>query len=526
MLPGVGAISTSRAGAAVASTDDGEALSINPAGLSSTSGTEITISAAFIAYAMQFQRTGSYDTVSDETLPYAGQPYPTVENKPDLPAAIGPFQPIPVITISSDLGRRVPGLVVAAGLYSLNTYPFRNFYNGYKFNGDPSVAPPPTRYDVLEASGIIAFPSLAASYSVLPDLDIGVRASWGIAKVHTEAALWGYPGNFEEAVSRDAIAKGDARDNFIPTGGIGVRYRPVPEIELGAVFNLNAPIHGSGKGTFELGPKVGLNGKQLLIGPNAPDASLCKPGEMGTFTSLNDCVDYELPMNASVGARYKFLDEHGKLRGDIELDGAWENWGKRCTDVEFSQGCTSPGMIRIVVDAAGYIDDQTGTPQIALGAKPVIIEHRFNDVYSARLGGSYVFPLAAATDHVIVRGGISLESRAAKDGWLRTDIDGSGHVMTAVGAAYHAGRYEVSVGGALVIPTSNTNSGNCNPVATTTNPSPGCDANGMEQPVGDRKGPDPINPLVVPDQQSESPISQGTFKAHYTMFMLGVSTWF
>ena len=35
-LPGSGAISTSRAGAAIASTDDGEALGINPAGLAKT----------------------------------------------------------------------------------------------------------------------------------------------------------------------------------------------------------------------------------------------------------------------------------------------------------------------------------------------------------------------------------------------------------------------------------------------------------------------------------------------------------
>ncbi|MGE0401366.1 MAG: hypothetical protein AB7T06_31980, partial [Kofleriaceae bacterium] len=37
-LPGSGATSTSRAGAAVASADDGEALSINPAGLAKSSG--------------------------------------------------------------------------------------------------------------------------------------------------------------------------------------------------------------------------------------------------------------------------------------------------------------------------------------------------------------------------------------------------------------------------------------------------------------------------------------------------------
>src|SRR5574339_14929 len=120
ILPGAGAISTSRAGASVAATDDGEALSINPAGLAKTRGTTLTISAAFIAYAMRFKRTGTYDDVVDEDLPYEGEPYPWVENDPDLPAALGPYQPIPVFTIASDLGGRVAGLVVDVGLYSQN----------------------------------------------------------------------------------------------------------------------------------------------------------------------------------------------------------------------------------------------------------------------------------------------------------------------------------------------------------------------------------------------------------------------
>ena len=47
-VPGSGAISTARAGAAVASTDDGEALSINPAGIAKTKGLKLTISATLI----------------------------------------------------------------------------------------------------------------------------------------------------------------------------------------------------------------------------------------------------------------------------------------------------------------------------------------------------------------------------------------------------------------------------------------------------------------------------------------------
>src|SRR5689334_6757459 len=79
-LPGSGAISTSRAGAAIASTDDGEALGINPAGLAKTKGTTITLSAALIQYSMQFTRTGTYDPQPDPDQTYAGSPYATVKN--------------------------------------------------------------------------------------------------------------------------------------------------------------------------------------------------------------------------------------------------------------------------------------------------------------------------------------------------------------------------------------------------------------------------------------------------------------
>src|SRR5688572_3373927 len=95
-LPGSGATSTSRAGAAVASADDGEALSINPAGLAKTTGTTITISTTFIRYFMEFTRRGNYDTTSNGD-PYEGMPYPTIENDPKPPLGIAKFQPIPVV---------------------------------------------------------------------------------------------------------------------------------------------------------------------------------------------------------------------------------------------------------------------------------------------------------------------------------------------------------------------------------------------------------------------------------------------
>nr|MBA3821305.1 hypothetical protein [Deltaproteobacteria bacterium] len=154
-LPGSGAISTSRAGAAIASADDGEALSVNPAGLAKSHGWTITISAAIIRYSMQFTRRGTYDAVLENPGdPYTGQAYPTIENDPNPPTGIGSFQPIPVIAVVSDLGGRVPGLHVAAGLYAPNGYPFRDMTAGYDFVADTATntdAPPPSRYDVMTA---------------------------------------------------------------------------------------------------------------------------------------------------------------------------------------------------------------------------------------------------------------------------------------------------------------------------------------------------------------------------------------
>ena len=48
LLPGAGAVSTSRAGAAVASADDGEAVVLNPAGIAKAEGTTITLSTAML----------------------------------------------------------------------------------------------------------------------------------------------------------------------------------------------------------------------------------------------------------------------------------------------------------------------------------------------------------------------------------------------------------------------------------------------------------------------------------------------
>ncbi|HEU0029008.1 MAG TPA: outer membrane protein transport protein [Kofleriaceae bacterium] len=526
-LPGSGAISTSRAGAAVASTDDGEALSINPAGLAKTHGTTITVAASLISYSMEFSRQGAYDSVvAEDTLGFEGQAFPTIENKAKPPLGIGSFQPIPVIAIVSDLGGRVEGLHVAAGLYAPSGYPFRDMTNGYEFNVSTSEPPPPTRYDVLTAESQLIFPSLAASYRVLAELDVGARFSAGRAKSKTSVAIWGTPNNVDESVRQDTLFTADVADGFVPTFGVGATYRPTPAIEIGAVYNSSATLRT--KGTAQSVKGLGVD-PDRVVGPIPDEMSRCETG--GDFDKQKACITVQLPQNATVGARYKVLDSIGRMKADVELNLGWENWGKTCDFTSTGQmkdpDCASPSQILVKLDTGLWTADRSTF------AQPVevnFVNLGLRDTYSVRLGGSYHIVLDEGfadpqpePTKIIVRGGIGYDTKAAREGWLRASFDGAARITSTLGAAYHARTWEVNVGGGFVYEGAQTNAGDCNP--TRFDPV-ACSADGSLTPLDQRTGPDPTNPLVVPEFQTENPYNQGTIRSHYLLFMLGYSKWF
>jgi long-subunit fatty acid transport protein len=508
ILPGTGAISTSRAGAAIASADDGEALAQNPAGLAKASGTTITLSSAIISYSMEFTRRGTYDNIPDADFSYEGQPFATVKNQAKAPLGFGSYQPVPIVAVVTDLGGRVPNLHVAAGVYAPNAYPFRNMNNTngqeYVFNGDFNRAPPPSRYDVIEQKGAILMPSIGVAYRIAPNLDVGARFSAAFAEIESTTAVWGQPGNVVEDVRKDALINIKAKDTFAPAWGVGVTYRPSANLELAATYNSQLTIHAQGDATNQRGPLVAINNEPFELGP-AVNQVRCAPG--GSFQAQKACVDFALPMTATLGGRYKLLGADGRLKGDIELNVGWENWSADLVKT-----------YRVVVDADVYINGES-----QLGLKDNALRHNFKDVFTARLGGSYHIPQGDNT--IIVRGGIGHDTAAAKTGWLRADIDGAARTTFAVGGAFRAKRFQVDVGGGFVYEGSPSNPGTCN-IIDPSGAVAGCNMDGFERPLDERNGPDPIDPLVIPSQQAESPIAQGDYKAHYVMFMLGMSTWF
>ena len=529
LLPGAGAVSTSRAGAAVASADDGEAVVLNPAGIAKAEGTTITLSTAMLDYAMEFTRRGSYDTVTGESYPYAGQSFNTVKNDPSPPLGIGSLQPVPVVAVLSDLGHRAGGLHLGLGLYAPNAYPFRDMCvqlasgcQKFVVDADPNLAPASTRYDIIKQEAAVFLPSLVAAYRILPTLDVGLRLSAGFANVKNTTALWATAvPNYSEDIKADGVIAVDTADNFVPGWGLGVTFRPTPNLELAANYASQLDIHSKGTATSTLGPSAGLPGVPTSIGPKDDSTAQCATG--GTVAALKACVDFALPRNAQVAGRYKFLDAAGKLKGDVELDLDWENWGASCADADFAKGeCVSPDNYRVVVDAAVFVNGAR-----AINLNDATIKHGFQDTYGIRAGGSYHLGVGAPRDdgnrnEVILRGGLGYETAAAKSGWLRADVDGAARTTITVGAAYRMQRFEISVGGGAILEgsPSNPNVGGggqpCNPTAA----DPTCNGSTTHQ------GPDPVNPILTPDQQALSPVNQGDYKAHYLLLMLGATAWF
>lgn len=508
-LPGSGAVSTSRAGAAVASTSDGEALGLNPAGLAKTTGTTITLSMAIIDYAMTFRRRGTYDYIDSDDQAWEGAPYPVVADDARPPLGIGSYQPIPVFAITTDLGGRLSKLRLAAGIYAPNAYPFRDLCTKtasgckpYEFNVDVNDPPSPARYDIVSQEAAVFMPSIAASYRLLPSLDLGARVGIGFAHLKSDINVWSSPGNLVENVKKDGLFSVDVRDNFVPGYGIGLAWRPTSKIEIGANYTSSLTLDAKGSAHAELGPDSGAAGVDVSVGPVDDEFARCAPG--GTAESQKACVTVEIPRSATIGARYRFLDAAGVEKGDVEINVGWENWSaERATD------------FNVIIDSQLSVN---GTPTMSL--KDNIVRHGFRDTYSARLGGSYRIGVGANT--LITRAGVGYDTAAAKPGWLRADIDGAARTTLTLGLGYRVGGFELNVGAGAVLEGENDNPGTCNPTASSLSEL-GCNGDGVQDPIEEREGPDPINPLNNPDTQLQGPVNQGVFKSHYVLFMLGAT---
>ncbi len=498
-IPGYGSQAQPRAGAFTAKADDPSAIFHNPAGLAKLKGTMVHIGLNLINFSQEFTRAGSYDQCTDTKcpagVPWAGQPYETVENKAHGKFSVGNFAVVPLISATSDFGLDLP-LVFAAGIFAPGAAsPDREYAPGYILEGDPNTPPPPQRYDIIRQELAFLMPSLAAGYRVNEKFDLGARISWGFAELKGEVSTWGVR-NYEEWEGFDATFDIEATDKFIPSVGVGAMYRPHNNVELGFNYRSASNIRAKGIGVAQPGSGVLIEGLDVLE-PKTDEPYACGSG--GTIVGFVTCVETSLPQVATIAGRWIFRDAKGGERADIELDLQWEDWSAAST-------------ITNLVDAR--------TVTLTGGLPPSIIRHGFKDVLSTRLGGSYTIPIGA--NKLSVRGGLAYDTAAAPNSWTRLDQDGFARTTLATGVAFEipGWRFELS-GGAVIEGTRTVDDGGCNP----TNADIGCSGN-TEDPPDERDAPDPAQPITDENRQAQSPFNAGIYKQGYIFMGMGLTAWF
>lgn len=496
-VPGAGPQPQARAGAFTAKADDPSAMAHNPAGFAKLDGTNVTVGVNLVDYSLRYTRAGSYELSGRDEV-WEGQPYPTVENEARPEFGIGRWQALPTLVLSTDLGHPEWPVRVGVGMVAPQGYPARAFPEAVDL-GLSEPAPAPQRYDIIEQNGTVIAASVAVAYSPRPDLDVGVRGSWGVAETRGKSTSWTVL-NYQEWPGREATTQVEGRDSSVPSFGLGVLYRPSGWLELGASYASAVKMRTVGSGTTELGGGVIETLETLPI----PDADArCAPG--GEVGAIKTCLDLQTPQMVTVGGRYVIRDTGGAERADVELDLRWEDWSA-ASDTE------------ITVDGQINVSGDTYLP-----LTPSISRHGFGDVLSLRLGGAYSVPIAR--NQLVIRAGFAYDTAAAPDSWTRVDTDGKSRATIAAGVAYQTSRFRIDAGaGVSLEPTISVAA--CRPPDGPTAASPGCDGSGQETPVSQRTAPDPVQPLQDPLNQAESPFNAGRYESGYLLASLGFTVWF
>lgn len=333
-IPDNGTMSTSRGGAFTVRADDPTAIAHNPGGLSRLSGTNILLNETLTWRHVTFSRA---PTGMPETVDYGSDPLAPAENqKPLFPLGL-------MFVATSDFG--LDDWTFGVGVYG----PSASGAAKYPVDGGQ-------RYMLTGLDSTMLYISAAVAYGHEDCFGVGVTLQYVMApevkmRMVVDGSPFGvlnpyYSGNDVEAV----LVLSDMASFSALIGGW---WRPLPELEV-ALSGRVVPIYLNTEGTFAL--------------HNVPGQTVFTEDRLHVTDSKAQ-LDLVLPPTARLGLRYRFLDDVGAEVFDVELDVVYEAWSM---------------MERYHVKVDGQINLFAGAE-----APDVIIEKRWQDTVSVRLGGTW-----------------------------------------------------------------------------------------------------------------------------------------
>jgi long-subunit fatty acid transport protein len=377
-FPDNGTEALGRGGAFTAKASDGTALEYNIAGLATQRGTRLMGDLNLVFSTYTLQRPGTYPGMPSAAQPWAGQPYPLVQNTGGVFAA-------PFVALSSDFG--LDRWTFAVGVFGPSSVGNRTY--PLSIGGSPS----PARYDVVQALPLLVLPTVAAAVRVTRWLDIGLALHLLYGKFDLTSVSY-----LDLGASSCPNAEYQPCDSVnhlqtsgvTATGALGVMLHPVRWWSFGA--NVRGPAYLSTSGTVNATPPASLQGQTIM--------------------PANATLSTTLPWELRFGTRFVAWHDAELEKFDLELDATWENWG--------AAQANGPA---IHIDQLSIFNDINPN-----------ITHHYHDTFSLRVGSGYNARLPVGV--LGLRLGIFYDSSATDDKDTRLDFDTLAKLGFTVGAGY------------------------------------------------------------------------------------------
>ncbi|MSP91280.1 MAG: hypothetical protein EXR79_05695 [Myxococcales bacterium] len=391
-VPDNGARALGRGAAFTARADDGTALEHNPGAFLRQRGHRLTLSHNTVHAPMSFTRTKTGLPNDPEDL-QGRDPLATVENETPW-FFLGGF-----LAASSDFG--LENWRFAAGVYG----PSGSGHQEWPIFGGQ-------RYMLTGIDVLLVYYSAAIAYGRADQWGVGATLQLAHQpKTKLSLAVDGTPGGALSPYysGRDIESTIDLAAPPVPTAVLGAWWRPVPWLELGA-SGRPTPVELNATGHITLTNMPPLNGKIVASKFIAQQLAITNESAALTLT---------LPPYARAGVRYRSL-EGDVERFDVEVDVVWEGWS-----VIDKYNVLLTGDIQLFSKAA---------------APPVVIEKRWKDTLSVRLGGTYDL----APTPVQLSAGAYYETGAVPNDYTHLDFPSFDRVGTGAGVSTKVGSVELA----------------------------------------------------------------------------------
>lgn len=431
-VPDAGPQQAGRGGAWVARADTPLAAFMNPAAMSfQASGVELGVS--FMIQSSCFERV---DPDGQPVSPGNAIPGPGAPNGPDAAQCTTGFFPNPelagVIRVTDDF---------ALGLAFLGPHAVGNMDWGetvdFTLANNARTQPAPGRYLLVSQSSLIVFPTLSASYAIVPEqLSIGAGFVWGIAHADFTTFTESTSSQPRDDFARDVRATLTADDFFVPGFVVGMEWRAAKRFDVAGWVRWSDAIQARTKLHLESNYWLGGGTKNdSPCTPTLPDCNITDDEDAGS-------LKVPVPMDAKLGFRYHHP------RGALPKDD-YPKWAKKShyvrdpmtedlfdleLDLTYANN-SAMDAIEIRFDPGIKVN---GTP----GEVPQNgdIPHQWKDVLGFRLGADYNLLPGFLT----LRAGGFFEAKGQDDEYLNLDFHMGAKGGIAGGATVRLGPIDVA----------------------------------------------------------------------------------